>query len=234
MAVGRFGGIVSEKCMVIAIDGPAGSGKSSTAREIARRLGFVHLDTGAMYRAITLKGLRAGVHYEDTARLAAMMQSTEIRFTGTPPNMQVWMDGEDVSEAIRSDEVTRSVSDYCKPDVVRRELVSQQREIGAAQAVVTEGRDVTTVVFPEAELKFFMTASPEERARRRQKDFAKLGVEKSLDELVEEIRARDHKDSTRDHSPLRKAEDAEVIDTTRMNFEEQVSYIVDRAATLRR
>lgn len=220
--------------MVIAIDGPAGSGKSSTAREIARRLGFVHLDTGAMYRAITLKGLRAGVHYEDTARLAAMMQSTEIRFTGTPPNMQVWMDGEDVSEAIRSDEVTRSVSDYCKPDVVRRELVSQQREIGAAQAVVTEGRDVTTVVFPEAELKFFMTASPEERARRRQKDFAKLGVEKSLDELVEEIRARDHKDSTRDHSPLRKAEDAEVIDTTRMNFEEQVSYIVDRAATLRR
>lgn len=215
--------------MVIAIDGPAGSGKSSTAKEVARRLGFVHLDTGAMYRAVTLKCLRTGVHFEDIAALSELMKQTDISFTGTPPEVRVWLDGEDVSEAIRSDEVTRNVSDYCKPDIVRRELVAQQREIGRSQSVVTEGRDVTTVVFPDAELKFFMVATVEERARRRMKDFEQLGIKKSIDELVEEIRERDHKDSTRDHSPLRKADDAEEIDTTSMNFEEQVSYIVQQA-----
>ncbi|MBD3345388.1 MAG: (d)CMP kinase [Chitinivibrionales bacterium] len=218
--------------MIIAIDGPAGSGKSSTAVEAARRLGFLHLDTGAMYRAITLKCLRQGIDPTDTPALASLMEHTELDFSGVPPHTTVWMDGEDVSTAVRSDEVTRNVSDYCKPMVVRNALVAQQREIGKSISVVCEGRDIGTVVFPDAELKFFMVASVEERARRRQKDFLKLGITKSLDNLIEEIRERDHKDSSRENSPLCKAGDAEEIDTTTMSFDQQVSRIVEKASVL--
>jgi cytidylate kinase len=139
------------------------------------------------------------------------------------------MDGEDVSAAIRSDEVTRNVSDYCKPAVVRAALVRQQRRIGGDGNVVCEGRDIGTVVFPGAELKFFMVASVEERARRRQKDFEKLGERKSIGELIAEIEARDRKDSTRENSPLRKADDALELDTTRMTLDEQVEFIVRKA-----
>jgi cytidylate kinase len=215
--------------MIIAIDGPAGSGKSSTAREVARRLGFLHLDTGAMYRAVTLKCLRRGIGFADSGALDRLMRETEISFSGAPPDMRIWMDGEDVSEAVRGDEVTRHVSDYCKPRVVRAALVAKQREIAAKSSVVTEGRDVTTVVFPHAELKFYMSASVEERARRRQKDFEKLGVRKPLDELTAELAERDRKDSTRADSPLRKAGDAEEIDTTAMTMEQQIECIVNRA-----
>ena len=215
--------------MVIAIDGPAGSGKSSTAKLVARKLGIGHLDTGAMYRAITLKCLRKNISCNDTGSLAACVRETSITFTGTPPSMQVWMDGEDVSEAIRSDAVTKNVSDYCKPSVVRNELVSQQRAIGTATSVVCEGRDIGTVVFPGAELKIYMVASAKERARRRQKDFAKMGEKKSLEELIADITARDEKDSNRELSPLCKAHDAVELDTTDMTLEEQVDYIVGTA-----
>lgn len=215
--------------MVIAIDGPAGSGKSSTAKLVAQKLAFGHLDTGAMYRAITLKCLRNGISYKDIDSLEECVKQTSIAFTGTPPAMKVWMDDEDVSEAIRSDEVTKKVSDYCKPPVVRDEMVSQQRTIGKSASVVCEGRDIGTVVFPEAELKIYMIASEVERARRRQKDFEKIGVTKSLDELIEDIRARDQKDSTRKLSPLCKAEDALELDTTSMTLDEQVDYIVNKA-----
>ncbi len=214
--------------MVIAIDGPAGSGKSSTAKLVAQKLGVRHLDTGAMYRVITLKCLRQDISYEDIDSLAECVKQTKIKFTGTPPTMQVWMDGEDVSEAIRSDDVTKNVSDYCKPPVVRNELVSQQRVIGESDAVVCEGRDIGTVVFPNAELKIFMVASAEERARRRQKDFEKIGVSKTIDELVEDIKIRDEKDSTREMSPLCKAKDAIELDTTNMTLEEQVDYIANK------
>jgi len=218
--------------MIIAIDGPAGSGKSSTARAVAARLGITYLDTGAMYRAITLKCLRLGISSQDTEALAKLTSQTVISFTGVPPESHIWMDGEDVSLQIRSDEVTRNVSDYCAPSVVREALVKQQREIGKNNSVVCEGRDIATVVFPDADLKFFMVASVEERARRRQKDFEKLGIHKSIDELKEEISLRDHKDSTRENSPLQKAADAEEIDTTNMTLESQIEYIVNRAAAL--
>jgi cytidylate kinase len=218
--------------MIIAIDGPAGSGKSTTAKEAARRLGFVHLDTGAMYRAVTLKCLREGIRFDDDAALDRLMKDTSISFTGTPPDMHVWLDGVDVSSDIRSDAVTKNVSDYCKPTVVRTALVAQQREIGQAHSVVTEGRDVTTVVFPKAELKFYMTASVEERARRRLRDFEKLGVIKTIPELVEEINTRDHKDSTRANSPLSKAADAEEVDTTGWSLEQQIRFVVTRAEAL--
>lgn len=218
--------------MVIAIDGPAGSGKSSTAKAVAAALGIVHLDTGAMYRAVTLKALRACMASSDTERLGALMQGTRVTFTGSPPSTLVWLDGEDVSEAIRGDDVTRNVSDYCQPTVVRSALVEQQREIGSRFDCVCEGRDIGTVVFPAASLKFFMTASVSERAKRRQKDFEKLGVTKSLEDLEAEITLRDLKDSSRANSPLTCAADAEVIDTTSMTLQQQIDYIVAKARPL--
>ncbi len=215
--------------MVIAIDGPAGSGKSSTAKLVAQKLGIQHLDTGAMYRAITVKCLNENIAFTDTEALVECVKGATIVFTGAPPDMRVWMDGIDVTDAIRTDEVTRHVSDYCKPTVVREELVKQQRRLAESTTVVCEGRDIGTVVFPDAALKIYMVASVEERARRRKKDFEKIGEHKSIEELIEEIEARDTKDSTRENSPLCKAADAEELDTTTMTLEEQVDYIVERA-----
>jgi cytidylate kinase len=212
--------------MIIAIDGPAGSGKSSTAKAVAARLGAVYLDTGAMYRAVTLKALRRGIAYTDDAALAAVMSETEISFEGAPPDTRIIMDGEDVSVPVRSDEVTKNVSDYCARDAVRKSLVDQQRKIASGRTVVCEGRDICTVVFPTADVKIYMTASAEERAKRRQKDFAAMGINKSLEELIKEIEARDHKDSTRSNSPLTKAKDAVEMNTTEMTLDEQVEFIV--------
>ncbi len=215
--------------MIIAIDGPAGSGKSSTAKLVAQKLGIQHLDTGAMYRLITLKCLKENIAFSDIDALAECVKGTTIAFTGAPPDMKVWMDGADVTDAIRTDEVTRNVSDYCKPTVVREELVKQQRRLAQASDVVCEGRDIGTVVFPNADIKIFMVASVEERARRRQIDFDTLGVQKSIEDLIKEIEDRDRKDSTRKNSPLYKAEDAEELDTTQMTLEEQVAYITGKA-----
>lgn len=219
--------------MIIAIDGPAGSGKSSTAKAVAAQLGVTYLDTGAMYRVITLKSLRKSISATDFSALDELTRNTVILFTGAPPDVKVWMDGEDVTDAIRNDDVTRNVSDYCSPAVVRSALVEQQRKIGMSESIVCDGRDIGTVVFPNADLKFFMVATVEERAKRRLKDFAKLGIAKTINELVEELSVRDHKDSTRENSPLCKAIDAEEIDTTGMSFEEQVQFIVSKAIKLK-
>lgn len=218
--------------MIIAIDGPAGSGKSSTATMVAHSLGILHLDTGAMYRAVALKCLRQGIAFTDEIAMARVMGQTSISFSGVPPAMRVWMDGEDVSEAIRGDEVTKNVSDYCTVPVVRSELVGLQRKIAEGRSVVCEGRDIGTVVFPRADLKFFMVASIEERARRRKIDFERMGINKDLAGIIDEIKERDKKDSTRSNSPLLKAEDAIEIDTTRMTIDRQVALIVDRAKAL--
>lgn len=218
--------------MIIAIDGPAGSGKSSTARLVAARLGITLLDTGAMYRAVTLKCLRKGIPASDHTALRKLVAATNIGFAGKPPEMRIFMDGEDVTAEIRSDEVTKNVSDYCAPLVVRKQMVMQQRKIAVQGSVVCEGRDIGTVVFPNADLKFFMVASVNERARRRQKDFQAAGVKKSIADLVDEISVRDTKDSTRENSPLRKAPDAQEIDTTAMTLEEQVDCIIKKAAAL--
>ena len=215
--------------MIIAIDGPAGSGKSSGAKLVAARLGITHLDTGAMYRCVTLACLRAGIAFTDDAALKSCVGKMHIDFVGTVPNVRVLLDGEDVSDAIRSDEVTKNVSDYCAPAVVREELVRQQRAIGTRGSIVCEGRDMTTVVFPKAEVKIYLDASVEERATRRQRDFAKLGVEKRLEELCADIAERDRKDSTRANSPLLRAADAIYLDTTGMSLEAQVDWIVDQA-----
>ncbi|MFW6254757.1 MAG: (d)CMP kinase [Chitinivibrionales bacterium] len=214
---------------VIAIDGPAGSGKSSTARAVAQRLAILYLDTGAMYRAITLKCLRQGVSAADNEALGRVVAETKLRFAGMPPDVKLLMDGEDVSEAIRSDKVTRHVSDYCAPAIVREALVAQQRAIVESRPAVAEGRDIGTVVFPRAMLKFYMVASVEQRAKRRMKDFEALGEKKSLEEIIADIKQRDRKDSTRENSPLRKAEGAEEVDTTDLTLDQQIAYICDRA-----
>ncbi len=215
--------------MIIAIDGPAGSGKSSTAKLAAARLGFLHLDTGAMYRAITLKCLRRGLDWHDEDAIGDMLKTTDLMFSGSPPSIKLLMDKEDVGVAVRSDQVTKNVSDYCKVPVVRSVLVDLQRKIGLKNDTVCEGRDIGTIVFPEAELKFFMVASVEERARRRQKDFEKIGEIKTLSEIIDDIEARDQKDSNRENSPLIKADDAIELDTTNMTLDDQVRFIVDLA-----
>ncbi len=213
--------------MIIAIDGPAGGGKSSTARAVAARLGITYLDTGAMYRAVTLKALRMGIAFDDDNSLGELMENTVITFNGAAPDTRVFMDGEEITEAVRNDEVTRNVSDYCARDVVRKALVSQQRSIASGLDVVCEGRDIGTVVFPDAQIKIFMTASVEQRAARRQKDFQDLGVKKSIEELIGEIRIRDTKDSNRSNSPLVKADDAIEMENTTMTLEQQIQFIVD-------
>ncbi len=215
--------------MIIAIDGPAGAGKSSTAKLVAQKLGIFHLDTGAMYRALTLKCLQHNVLHTDINSLSNCVKNTSLEFKDSVSEIRLWMDGRDITKDIRSENVTKHVSDYCKPLVIRDELVNQQREIGNKRSVVCEGRDIGTVVFPKAELKFFMVASVEKRANRRQKDFKKIGIEKSIEELIIDIEARDKKDSTRSISPLLKAEDAIELDTTNFTLEEQVTYIVNKA-----
>lgn len=215
--------------MIIAIDGPAGSGKSSTAKAVAARLGITYLDTGAMYRVITLKCLRSGIAVTNESELKEVASGTVIAFTGVPPQVTVWMDGEDVSSAIRSDEVTKNVSDYCAPTIVREALVNQQRRIAEGKSIVCEGRDIGTVVFPKADLKIYMTASVQERAKRRLEDFRKMGVGKSVEELVQEITIRDQKDSSRKNSPLMQADDAILLDTTGMTLEEQILWIAEKA-----
>ncbi|MBN1575145.1 MAG: (d)CMP kinase [Chitinispirillaceae bacterium] len=215
--------------MIIAIDGPAGSGKSSTAKAVARHLNITYLDTGAMYRVITLAALRRVIAPSDNEALAELVAGTSISFTGVPPDTRVWMNGEDVSEEIRGEAVTGKVSDYCAPAVVRRALVDEQRRMGGGCSLVCEGRDIGTTVFPGADLKIFMTASVAERAARRQKDFARMGIEKSIDELAAELADRDRKDSSRAVSPFSKADDAVDLDTTGMTLDEQVDWIVERA-----
>jgi cytidylate kinase len=222
----------SKNNIIIAIDGPAGSGKSTTAKEVAKRLQILHLDTGAMYRAITLKCLRKNISYKDEEKISTMLKDTNISFDGDIDNMKIFLDGEDVTTQIRSDEVTKNVSDYCAIPIVRQMLVNLQRKIAMGRSVVCEGRDIGTVVFPDAQLKFFMTASAEERAKRRAKDFEKLGIKKEISELIKEINERDRKDSSRKNSPLCKAKDAEEIDTTNMSFEQQVEYIVNKAKNI--
>ena len=213
--------------MIVTIDGPAGSGKSSTAKVVAQKLGFMHLDTGAMYRVLTLKALRSGLLPSDEKALGICAQDTTIEFVGVVPQVRVLMDGEDVTDEIRSSEVTSNVADYCTPKVVRDELVEQQRKIASTSNTVCEGRDMGTVVFPQADYKFFMVADTRARAERRSMDYKKLGVTKTVEELMIEIDERDRQDSTRKLAPLKQAEDAVLLDTTSLSFNEQVQCIID-------
>jgi cytidylate kinase len=212
--------------MVIAIDGPAGSGKSTTAKHVAEKLGFIHINTGAMYRGIALKCIQEDVNIENPSQLNHLLAYTKFEF-GTEGGSTLFMDGVDISADITSVQVTDFVSQVSAISEVREKLVQYQRKMAEGLNVVLEGRDIGTVVFPNADHKFFLVADIHERARRRKKEMEAKGEVVSLEELTAEMLERDRKDSTRKHSPLKKAEDAVEIDTTGISIEEQVNRIVE-------
>ncbi len=217
-----------QKPYVIAIDGPAGSGKSTTAAGVAKKLEIVHLDTGAMYRSLTLLALEKGIRLDEIEKLAALSQTMRISFSrNTDGTQRVFIDDKDVSHAIRSEQVTHAVPEYCKVPPVRVAMVTKQREAAQHTSIVIEGRDIGTVVFPGAEFKFFLTASIEERAKRRLKDFQKLGEKVSIESIASEIMERDRIDESREQSPLKQAKDAILVDTSGMSIDEQIDLIVN-------
>jgi CMP/dCMP kinase len=212
----------------IAIDGPAGAGKSTVAREVARRLGLAYLDTGAMYRAVTLAGLRLGTDLHDAEALESLTHSLELDIQSENDGRNViFLDGENISEAIRLPEVSRNVSFVARCPQVRYMLASKQRDIGNRGGVVMDGRDIGTTVMPEAEFKIFLTASLRERSRRRLAELVAKGEQLDMEQMVSEISARDKIDSEREVAPLRPAEDAIHLDSTDMTIDEVVNTIVN-------
>jgi cytidylate kinase len=211
---------------VVAIDGPAASGKSTTARLAADRLGFLYLDTGAMYRALTWKALEQGIDLDDSEKLGALAASSRLELAPGNQGTRILLDGEDVSERIRAPRISRAVSRLAQNSSVRRAMVQRQRDIGSTGSVVVEGRDIGTVVFPDAPVKIYLVASLEERAERRRRELAAKGVDQKLEDLIEEIRTRDAVDSERRVSPLRRAHDALLLDTTGLSIEGQVAEVV--------
>ncbi len=207
--------------MIVTIDGPAGTGKSSVARMLADRLGFEFLNTGAMYRAVAYACLQRQLDLASEQAVGDVAHSLEIFFS----NNRLLLGNEDVTEAIRGQEVTQSASIVAANPVVRKRLVELQRIVGQGTNLVTEGRDQGTIVFPNAECKFFLTASPEERARRRQRELLQKGEQISLEELLEQQKLRDLRDETRACSPLKPAPNAVVIDTTQMTLVHVASHL---------
>jgi cytidylate kinase len=204
--------------MIVTIDGPAGAGKSSSAKELARRLGFEFLDTGAMYRAVTLAALRAGINLSDQEALQGLLDGLCLEM---PPG-RVILNGEDVTAPIRTGSVTAASGAVADSPVVRRRLGERQRQIAAGRDMVCEGRDQGTVVFTDAECKFFLVADPEERARRRQRDMAGRGENVPWDEVLQAQALRDSRDRQRDLAPMIPAPDAIILDSTQLTLEQVV------------
>lgn len=213
------------KKIVVAIDGPAGAGKSTIARLAAEKLGYAYIDTGAMYRSVAWKFLQTGAPFDEEA-ISRLSQTMIIEFRPEGSVNRVFVDGTEVTEAIRSTEVTANVSRVAAIGAVREAMVEQQRRMGAAGGVILDGRDIGTVVFPQAELKIFLTASVEERARRRYKELVDKGQQVDLQQLQQDIASRDKQDSERAISPLRQAEDALLLDTSDMNIEQVIEKIM--------
>lgn len=216
----------SVKNLIIAIDGPAGSGKSTTAKLVAGRLGFLYIDTGAMYRAVTLAVLRDHIDVRDELGVATAAKASDIRFSLNGEEQRIMLNGEDVTFLIRSPEVTRSVSAVSSYAAVRQKMVELQRMYAAEGGIVMDGRDIGTVVFPAADVKVFLTASLHERAMRRRNELAINGSEMPTDEIERQLAERDEMDSSRVLSPLRKADDAVELDTTNMSIEDQVDAVI--------
>ena len=213
---------------VVAIDGPAASGKTTTARLVAQELGFMHLDTGAMYRAVTLACLRKQLPPEETPQLLALLEDLDVHTQpGVAGQSRVLLNGQDVTEAIRGPQVTQHVSNYSAMPAVREKMVALQRQVGIRHNVVCEGRDIGTRVFPRAQHKFFLVADLEVRARRRYEELQAQGFTPSLETIITELHVRDREDATRRHSPLKQAKDAVAVDTTHLSIKAQVDLIVN-------
>ena len=218
--------------MIIAIDGPAATGKSTSAKLVSQKLGFTYLDTGAMYRCVTLLVLRNNVEINNQDHLASLLKNFQLDIKKNGKDHLFLLDGENVSKDIRSSDVTDNVSAVSALPFVRKKLVSIQRKIADNQDSVVEGRDIGTVVFPNADVKFFIVADTLVRAKRRQLDLKRLGEKKTIDSLIKEIRDRDNYDSQRKISPLTKAIDAIEVNTTNTTIDEQVNFMVNKVKLL--
>lgn len=213
--------------MIIAIDGPAGAGKSTVAKIIAKELGFLYIDTGAMYRALALKVLERNINIEDTPAIIDIVRKTSIDLTNNHDGaLKVLLDSCDVSSQIREPRITKIVSDVAKIKEVRKVLLELQRKLGERGNCVLDGRDIATVVFPNADKKFYLDADFKERVKRRYEELAALGQEVTLSDVNSDLRYRDTVDSTREVAPLKKADDAVYLDTTNMTIEEAVNTIL--------
>lgn len=261
-----------KKNLIVTIDGPAGAGKTTIAKEVAKRLGFFYLDTGAMYRALTLKALTEGITVEDKEKLVEMVKETiliakkpsqqdlagrparqsspatktmagksggdtikDVSATDTLADspasragMRIWVDGEEVTDKIRTEEVTNNIWWVCRVKDVRKKMKKLQREIGSSGRIVVEGRDIGTVVFPKAPFKFYLDASIDERAKRRWLEQTNKGIQSDLEKIKQDIKERDNKDFTREIAPLKKAEDAVNIDTTGLTIEGVIEKIIQQ------
>ncbi len=215
------------KGKIVAIDGPAGSGKSTTARLLAARLGFTYLDTGAMYRAVTWYALKSGIDPAAGDKLGEMASTMPLEFTTKAEVNRVLVGEHDVTTDIRSPEVTLHVSEVSAHKSVRKAMVARQQQMGKKGSIVAEGRDTTTVVFPQADIKIYLDANTRTRAERRLLDLERMGINSSVEEQEADIIRRDKHDSGRTHSPLTKAEDAHIVDTSNLTIEGQVARIIE-------
>ncbi|WP_420109114.1 (d)CMP kinase [Mycolicibacter arupensis] len=218
---------MSTRASVVAIDGPAGTGKSTVARGLAQALGSRYLDTGAMYRVVTLAVLRAGIALDDAEAIGALAERVEVAVDSQPDGDRAFLGDEDVSREIRGDEVTRAVSAVAAVPAVRTRLVALQQQLAAGGGVVVEGRDIGTVVLPEADVKIFLTASAETRARRRNDQNIAAGLGDDYAGVLADVRRRDELDSTRAVSPLRPADDAVIVDTGDMTQAQVIDHLRD-------
>lgn len=216
------------KKIVVALDGYSGTGKSSTAKQVASRLGYNYIDSGAMYRAVTYFFLTNNIDFSDSSLVSKSLGKCEISFSGTA----IYLNGENVDAEIRTMEVNKQVSQVSAISAVRTKLVEQQRKMGEKKGVVMDGRDIGTIVFPNAELKVFMTADMDIRSERRRKELLNKGVDEKLEVIKENLKQRDHVDSTREDSPLKKADDAIEIDTTHLTLDQQIDKIVEMAESI--
>lgn len=216
------------KNLIVAIDGPAGSGKSTSAKLVAQKLGYVYIDSGAMYRAITYLALKKKILDNEKA-ISELANNSDIHLEYIDGETRVKIDGKDITEELRAIDVNQNVSEVSRIEEVRKALVKKQKVMGNQdRGLVMEGRDITTVVFPNADVKIFLTASIEQRAKRRAEEYEKKGISVSLDEIKKNIIERDKIDSTRKLSPLKKAPDAIEIDTSKVSIEEQVDLILEQ------
>ncbi len=206
----------------VAIDGPAGAGKSTLARRLAAELGYIYVDTGAMFRTIGLYALRAGKDPKDNEAVNALLPEISLKFAFIGGEQHIYLNGEDVSTAIRTEEVGMAASAVGANPEVRAFLLGMQRDMAKTQDVLMDGRDIGTVVLPDATVKIFLTASPEARATRRWKEYQQKGVEVSYEEVLADVRQRDYQDTHRAAAPLRRADDAQLLDTSEMNFEQSL------------